>query len=99
MITLGASTLYVIIWKVFYTIAMPDWFDTYTKHAMDELRASGATPTKMADQLAHMKEYKELLKNPLYEFGMTFLKIFPVGIVVTLISSVINAVRRHSTPS
>jgi hypothetical protein len=34
-----------------------------------------------------MEQYKEMYKNPLMRMGITFLEIFPVGLIISMISA------------
>jgi len=34
-----------------------------------------------------MENFRELYKNPLVKIGITFLEIFPVGLLISLISA------------
>jgi hypothetical protein len=43
-----------------------------------------------------MADFKKWYANPLFNIGMTFLEIFPVGLIVTLVSAAI--LRRKAAP-
>ena len=87
LITLIASAIYVLSWEIIYFNFLPDFMDKYAAHALDELRASGAGEEEIAKQTAEMEHMKVLYANPFINIGMTFLEIFPVGLVVTLLSA------------
>ena len=84
-IALIASVLYVIGWKIYSSIALPDFADKYAARVVDNLKKSGAADSVVAAKTREMAEWKETYKNPLVEYGMTFLEIFPVGVLVSLI--------------
>jgi hypothetical protein len=86
-ISIIASILYVIIWKVYSSIAMPDFWDQYAKHSLDALTKSGASQAKIAEEMKQMEYYKNM--PPIVEWGMTFLEIFPVGLIISAISALI----------
>ncbi len=88
-ITLIASIMYVVCWKIYSAIAMPDFADQYAKHTIDQLKKSGASDSVIVVKTKEMAEIKEMFKNPVYEFVMTFIEIFPVGVLVSLICATI----------
>jgi Protein of unknown function (DUF4199) len=96
LITLVASAVYVIGWEIVYWGFMPDFGDKYAAYAIRKLEAEGATPATIAEARKKMAEFVELYKNPFFNVGMTFLEIFPVGLIVSLISA---AILRKKAPA
>jgi hypothetical protein len=94
-VSIVASILYVIGWKIFSAIAMPDFWDQYAKHTIDAMRKSGASDAAILETTKQMIEYKNM--SPIMEWGMTFLEIFPVGLVISAICALI--LRRKPSPS
>ena len=88
-ITLIASTIYVIVWLFEEHYFFPDFIDKYTAHEIKKLNASGISATKLASKTKELEEAKEMYKNPALKILFTYLEILPVGLVVTLISSLI----------
>ena len=56
---------------------------------LQELKASGATAAEIENKTAEMKKFSVMYKNPFFNALMTYMEILPVGLVVTLISSLI----------
>lgn len=82
LITLTASTVYVVIWLVCYYSFLPDYIDRYTAYVLRHASTSDfETKKKM------MQEFQIMYKNPLFVILITYAEILPVGIVVSLISS------------
>ena len=54
---------------------------------VEQARASGADAQGMAAAAAQAAEFTEMYANPLFRVPMTFLEIFPVGILVSLMSA------------
>ena len=88
-ITLIASTIYVIVWLIEEHYFFPDFMDKYTANELNKLRASGISATKLASKTKELEQAKEMYKNPALKIIMTYIEILPVGLVVTLISSLI----------
>lgn len=70
-------------------IFMPDFMEKYIQHSLTKMQQSGASAVELEKYTADMAEFKELYKNPLVKFGMTFTEPFPVGFLVALISAVV----------
>ena len=88
-ITLIASTIYVVVWLFEEHYFFPDFIDKYTANEIKKLNASGISATKLASKTKELEEAKEMYKNPALKILFTYLEILPVGLVVTLISSLI----------
>jgi hypothetical protein len=89
MIVLIASTMYVVAWLIDYFYFIPDFAEKYSTHMIDNLKASGASQAEIDRQTKEMADMAAMLNNPFYNAMMTYLEILPVGLAVTLISSLI----------
>ncbi len=56
---------------------------------LDELKASGASQAEIDKETKEMAGFVVMYKNPLFDAMMTYVEILPVGLIVTLISSLI----------
>jgi Protein of unknown function (DUF4199) len=88
-ITLIASTMYVIVWLIDYYFFIPDFGEKYAAHMLEKLKVSGASEIEMAKQTKEMASFSDMYKNPFFNALMTYSEIIPVGLIVTLISSLI----------
>lgn len=89
-ITLISCISYVITWEiVYFNFLPPNFMDKYFAHAIEQAKASGASPQAVQSQVQQMERYKQLYQNPLFNSLMTFIEPFPVGLVITLISAAI----------
>lgn len=89
LISLVTCAMYVIAWEITYFNFMPDFLDKFTAHALAQMKASGESPAeiqKKTEQMAFMAKY---YKNPLFNSAITFIEIFPVGLIVTLVTAAI----------
>jgi uncharacterized protein DUF4199 len=89
LITLVTCAVYVVAWEIVYWGFIPDFAETYSRHVLDKLRESGATADAIAAKQAQMEQFQVWYKNPLFNVAMTFMEIFPVGLIVTLVSAAI----------
>jgi Protein of unknown function (DUF4199) len=96
LITLMACAVYVIGWEIVYWGFMPDFGDKYAAYTLQKMEAEGATPAAIAEARIKMAEFVKLYRNPFFNVGMTFMEIFPVGLIMTLISA---AILRKKAPA
>lgn len=87
LISLIASTLYVLAWLVDYYIFLPDFIDYYTQHVLYMEEINGATQAQVDAKAAEMAEFKEMYKNPLFVIVVTYAEILPLGLMISLISA------------
>lgn len=89
LIVLVASTIYVIAWLIAYFFFMPDFMDKFSAHELEQLKAAGASQTEINAKTKEMADFAVMYKNPFFNAMMTYAEILPVGLIVTLISSLI----------
>ena len=89
MIVLIASTIYVVAWLIDYFYFIPDFAEKYAAHTLDKLKASGASVLEIDKQTKEMANFSRMYKNPFINAMMTYVEILPVGLIVTLISSLL----------
>ena len=79
-----AGFIYAVSWEISMAFMKFDFSAFYATVVMAQARAAGADEAKAAADAAH---FTQMYANPLFRFPMTFLEIFPVGILVSLISA------------
>jgi len=87
LISLVTCAMYVIAWEIAYFNFFPHFLDHYNAHVLAKMRAGGATEAAIQAQAAKLAELARRYKNPLFNSAMTFMEIFPVGLIVTLVSA------------
>lgn len=87
LITLISCVIYVAVWEVMYFNFMPDFADKYAAQTVAKVRERGASDAEIAKTVKQMDDFKRMYRNPLINVGMTFMEIFPVGLLVTLLSA------------
>jgi len=82
-----AGVIYVIGWEI--TLAVTDFafIDSYSSAAIEAARAKGASAAEVEAVAAKMDEFRQQYANPLFRLPVTFIEIFPVGLLVSLISA------------
>jgi hypothetical protein len=89
LITLIASTIYVITWLIDYYYFMPDFMEKYAEQTITKLKNEGAAQEIIDTTTRDMASFAEMYKNPFFNAMITFAEILPVGLIVTLISAAI----------
>jgi hypothetical protein len=89
LITLVASTMYVAVWLVDYYLFMPDFIDKYTACVMNDAKENGATVVELNKKAGEMAKFARMYENPLFVVFATYLEVFPVGLIVSLICALI----------
>jgi hypothetical protein len=86
-ISFVASILYVAAWEAAVAAAGLDFATGYANSLIAQKRAAGVTGAELARFIAEMDAFKAQYANPLYRWPMTFMEIFPVGVLVSLVSA------------
>jgi hypothetical protein len=92
LISLVASLVYAGTWEVYYQTneeIKNSFMDKYTDYCITKMKKEGASPTEVEAKLKELTTMKEMYKNPLLRFGITVLELFPVGVLISLISAAI----------
>jgi hypothetical protein len=87
-ITLIATAIYVIGWKVFSHFH-PHHMDGWAACEVESLKASGASPQEVANKKKEMDDMMAMMKNPLIEIPAVMMEIFPVGLLISLLCAAI----------
>lgn len=86
-ISLVASLMYVAAWEVTLHATNFTFMDDYSRAMIDSARAKGASAERLANLTAEMAKMKAQYANPLFRLPMTFAEIFPVGLIVSVVSA------------
>lgn len=89
LITCVASTMYVVVWLVDYYFFVPEFIDKYTHHVLHEAKKDGASAIELQEKAAQMADFKEMYQNPLFIIIQTFMEVFPVGLIISLLSALL----------
>jgi hypothetical protein len=94
LITLIASLIYVATWEILYFGFIPDFMEHYSASMIAQMQAAGASAAAIAAKQRELLEFQRMYKNPLFNIAMTFVEVFPVGLIITLVAAAI--LRRRS---
>lgn len=82
-----AGVIYVIGWEITQAVTDFAFIESYSSAAVEAARAKGASATEIAAVIAQMDEFRRQYANPFFRLPMTFIEIFPVGCLISLISA------------
>jgi hypothetical protein len=82
-----ASLLYVIAWELTLALSDLDFAESYAKAMVEAARAKGPSPAELEKTVADAAAFVEMYRNPLYRIPITFIEMFPVGVLISLISA------------
>ncbi len=88
-ITTVASIIYVVGWMIYMPTFAPDFIDKYQASQVELIENSEASDVEKTKEIEEMTEWMESYRKPHIMAAMTFTEIFPIGLLVTLISSLI----------
>jgi hypothetical protein len=82
-----ASFIYVLGWEL--TLALTDYqfVGAYSQSMVEAVRSRGGTDAEIKTAMADAAEFVTMYGNPVSRMGITFVEMFPVGILVSLISA------------
>ncbi len=84
-----AGLAYVVVWEAYLAITDYRFMDEYIAGIARARQAEGASAAAIAKELAGMEWMRVQYTNPLFRIPMTFLEIFPVGLIVALVSALL----------
>lgn len=87
-ITLVASALYIVGWMLYYHLGSGSaMMDAYLEQHIATLQSSGQSAEAVQAEIERMEGFMEMYQNPIVMIGMTFMEIFPVGLIISLIAA------------
>lgn len=88
-ITMVASLVYVLVWELYLALTDYAFIDTYIASILESRQTAGASQAELAATIAETETIRQQYSNPLFRLPMTFVEIFPVGVLISLISAFI----------
>lgn len=84
-----AGVIYVLIWEVYLVATNYSFMDAYAAAMIEAERAKGVTGPALDAKVQEFEAFKIQYKDPLVRLPITFLEIFPVGLLIAVISAAI----------
>jgi hypothetical protein len=87
LVSAVAGLVYVLAWEAALAVTGLDFAEAYGQTLIERERAAGATAARLAELSAEMESFRTQYANPLIRLPMTFTEIFPVGVLVSLVTA------------
>lgn len=84
-----ACVLYVVAWEISMAYSDFDFIAWYSNYMIDAAKAKGASPEQLAKAAADAKAFADSYRDPMVRIPFTFIEMFPVGLLVSLISALV----------
>jgi hypothetical protein len=82
-----AGVFYVLAWEASQAVTGGDFASVWANAMIEQARARGESAAAIAKMTAEMAQFKVQYANPWWRLPMTFAEIFPVGVLVSLVSA------------
>jgi hypothetical protein len=86
-VSLIAGLFYVAAWEAALAVTHMDFGGDYARAMIARARARGETGAALARAAAEAEAFRRHYADPLYRLPATFAEIFPVGVLVSLVSA------------
>lgn len=86
-ISIVAGIAYVASWEIHLALTDYAFIGEYTEQLIVQKKAAGVFGEELNKFVADMDAMKQQYGRPLFRLPMTFLEIFPVGLLISLISA------------
>ncbi len=86
-IAVMAGVAYVAVWEIYLALTHYTFMDKYIAEILATKRAAGVSAAEYQKAAAEMETMRTEYANPLYRLPMTFMEIFPVGVLIALVSA------------
>lgn len=82
-----AALAYIVVWEVYLALTGYAFMDQYIAQTLEAKRAAGVTGSAYQDAVAEAETMRRQYANPLFRVPITFAEIFPVGLLIALVSA------------
>jgi len=86
-ISVVAGIVYTLGWEITLAATHYSFADSYAQAMVHAAEAKGGSPAAIARAVKEGADFKAQYANPLYRLPMTFIEIFPVGVLISLIAA------------
>ncbi|RAW01882.1 DUF4199 domain-containing protein [Pseudochryseolinea flava] len=89
LIAVVASLVYAISWEIYYAFLGDAFNEFWMSCQIDVLEKEGASSEAIEAKRAELAAQMDQYKNVFIRFPITLMEIFPVGLIVTLITAAV----------
>ncbi|MDH5834859.1 DUF4199 domain-containing protein [Luteimonas kalidii] len=88
-ISLVASLVYVAAWELSLVLIDNDFAAMFAAQMIERAHDKGLSGDALAAAVEQARGFETMYRNPLLRMPMTFVEIFPVGVLVSLVSALV----------
>ncbi len=89
MIAVVAGAFYVAGWEAYLAATDYSFMPSYVDQMIETKKAAGLAGEALQAEIAMLEEMRANYENPLFRMPMTFVEIFPVGLVIAFFSAAV----------
>lgn len=82
-----ASAIYVVGWEISLAYSGFDMGEETRRMMLAAAQARGATDEEIAKVMADAAAFAKMYANPLYRLPITFVEMFPIGVLISAVSA------------
>jgi len=82
-----AGLAYALVWEAYLALTHYGFTQAYINETLAAKRAAGVSGAQYQKAVAEMETFRTQYSSPLFRIPMTFIEIFPVGLLVALVSA------------
>ena len=82
-----ASLVYVVVWEIYLSVTDYSFIEVYTDSIIQARQEAGLEGAELEQVKEEMASMKENYARPYFRIPITFIEIFPVGLLISLISA------------
>ena len=88
-ISFVAALFYVAAWELVQATIITDFAGSYADSVIAAQKAKGVDAAALAKLTAEMEAFTVQYADPMFRLPMTFAEVFPVGVLVSLVSALV----------
>jgi len=88
-IAVVAALAYILVWEIYLAATGYRFMDEFLAATARNMAAEGRSQAEIAAFMAEQEWVRANYPNPLFRIPITFLEIFPVGLIVALFSAAV----------
>lgn len=89
LITLIATLCYVLAWEAYMQSSDSSFMEDYKQSYIEKVQNSGESAAVIKEKITKMENMARRYENPIFRMGITALEIFPVGLIISLLSALL----------
>lgn len=82
-----SAIAYILVWEIYLAATGYRFMDDYLAGIARDLQAQGRSAAEVAREMAGYEWMRTSYPNPLVRIPLTFLEIFPIGLLAALVSA------------